>query len=109
MTIQTKARTHEIAVTVEKDRIQVEPDTLTMTSNDEVYWKGTTPRGFSIVFDGEGPFASREIRHADATTGRHKPRGKGRHKYTVVSDENPGLELDPVIIIEEPPTGSGTP
>jgi hypothetical protein len=29
---------------------------------------------------------------------------KGRFKYTVVSDENPRLKLDPVIIIDPPPT-----
>lgn len=109
MTMETKTRTHRVSVTVENDRIQVDPDTLTMKSNDEVYWSGTNPRGFSIEFEGTGPFAQRELKHEEATKGRHKPRIKGHHKYTVVSADNPGLKLDPVIIIEEPPTGSGTP
>lgn len=96
--------THRISVTVDTGSIRVEPDTLTMTSNDEVHWLGTNARQFSIVFDNEGPFAQREMAHAHATT-RQKPIRNGRFKYSVISSENPGLKLDPVVIVGEPPTG----
>jgi plastocyanin len=98
-------RTHKISVTVDHNAIRVDPDTLTMTPLDEVHWAGMTARKFSIVFDGNGPFASRELAHAVAH-GKHRPRAKGRYKYTVVSEENPSLKLDPVIIVDEPPTGT---
>lgn len=98
-------RTHKISVTVDHDVIRVEPDTVTMTPRDEVHWAGMNARKFSIVFDGNGPFASRELAHAEAH-GKHRPRSKGRFKYTVVSEENRALQLDPVIIVDEPPSGT---
>ena len=98
-------KAHKIMVTVEKDSIRVEPPTLTMTSQDEVHWAGATARKFSIVFDGTGPFASRELKHADATS-RQRPRAKGRFKYSVISEENPALQLDPVIVVNEPPSSA---
>ena len=96
-------RNHTISVTVDSDAIRVEPDTLVMTTLDEVQWKGANARKFSIEFEGDGPFGSRRLAHAAATTTR-KPGKKGRYKYTVVSEENPGLRLDPIIIVDPPPT-----
>ncbi len=96
-------KTHSISVTVEKDSIQVTPDTLVMNSLEEVQWSGRTARTFKIVFDGAGPFASRELAHA-AGSSRQRPRARGRFKYSVVSDEDPSVMLDPIIIVEEPPT-----
>ena len=98
-------RTHQISVTVENDRIQVTPDPLEMFKSDEVQWAGSNARKFSIEFDGPGPFGSRTLDHLGATA-RSKPMTNGRFKYTVVSDEDPGLRLDPIIIINEPPTGA---
>lgn len=95
--------THQIAVTVDAGSIQVEPETLVMTSLDDVHWAGKNARKFSIVFDGAGPFAQRELPHGDATT-KQRPRSKGRFKYTVVSADDPSLKLDPVVIVEEPET-----
>jgi hypothetical protein len=100
--------THKISVTVEKDSIKVTPDTLVMTMNDEVHWAGANARKFSIEFDGEGPFGSRKLAHA-LTGNKHKPRAKGRFKYTVISDENPGLKLDPVVVVDPPPSGTQDP
>ena len=97
--------THKISVTVEKDSIRVEPEMLTMTSLDEIHWAGTTARKFSIVFDHEGVFGRRELEHSIATT-KQRPRVKGRFKYTVVSAEDRAVKLDPVIIVEDPPTGT---
>jgi hypothetical protein len=98
-------RTHKITVTVDHDRIQVNPDPLVMFKADEVQWAGTNARKFSIEFDGDGPFGNRRLEHAVAT-GTNRPNAKGRYKYTVVSEENAGLRLDPVIVIDEPPSGS---
>ena len=98
-------RSHRISVTVGSDAIQVSPDTLVMSSKDDVQWEATNGRRFSIVFDNDGPFGSRELRHEAATSPR-QPKSKGRYKYSIVSEETPGLRLDPVIIIEEPPTGT---
>jgi len=96
-------RTHKISVTVDQNAIRVEPDELTMWAVDEVHWAGMNPRKFTIVFDGKGPFVNRELAHAVAH-GKHRPQAKGRFKYTVVSEENPSLKLDPVIIVDEPPS-----
>lgn len=98
-------RTHRISVTVENDRIQVTPDPLEMFKTDEVQWAGSNARRFSIEFDGPGPFGNRRLEHSVATA-TSKPRTNGRFKYTVVSEENPGLRLDPIIIVNEPPSGT---
>ena len=98
--------THKISVTVEADVIHVEPETLVMTTVDEAHWAPTNGRRFTIEFDGDGPFGNQRLDHA-AATGRQKPRVKGRFKYTVVSEANPGLRLDPVIIVDPPPTTKG--
>jgi hypothetical protein len=99
-------KTHTISVTVDANAIQVQPDTLVMTTLDEAQWAGTNARRFSIEFENEGPFGSRRLAHAQATS-RMKPKVKGRFKYSVVSEENPGLRLDPVIIIDPPPSTGG--
>ena len=96
-------KTHKITVTVEQAAIRVNPDSLTMTRDDEVHWAGTNPRKFSIVFDGTGPFASRELKHETANS-KQKPRATGRFKYSVVSEENPGLRLDPEVVVQDPPS-----
>ena len=97
-------RRHTISVTVEDSSIRVEPDTMVMTLEDEVQWAGQNARKFSIEFDGEGPFGQHQLGHAAATSER-RPRVKGRFKYTVISDDDPGLRLDPVIIVDPPPSG----
>jgi hypothetical protein len=97
--------THTITVTVGPSNIEVVPETLTMSALDAVQWNGTNARAFSIEFDGAGPFEAARLPYAAARSVQ-RPRNKGRFKYTVVSTENPGLRLDPVIIVEDPPTGS---
>ena len=99
--------THRIQVTVENDKISVTPDSLSMTTADEVQWAGTNPKKFSIVFDDEAVFGQRELGHSLATA-RQKARRKGRFKYSVVSEDDPGLVLDPVIIVGDPPTDPNT-
>ena len=102
--MKTMAKTHQVAVTVEAKAIRVVPETLVMTSQDEVHWRGANSSKFTIEFEGPGPFADRRLTHDMATTTR-QPTRTGRHKYTVISVENPALALDPVVIVEEPPTG----
>jgi len=97
-------RSHTVSVDVGKDSITVHPDPLVMTSDDEVQWASASGRRFSIEFDGAGPFGSPRLAHA-AATARQRPRVLGRFKYSVVSEENPGLKLDPDIIIDPPPSG----
>ncbi len=96
---------HKITVTVGENSIQVAPESLFMTLADEVRWAGSNPKQFRIAFDGAGPFAERELSHARAT-GNQKPRIRGRFKYTVISEENPGLRLDPEVVVGDPPTGN---
>lgn len=98
-------RTHQILVTVRRDSIEVSPDTLTMTAKDEVQWAGADAQRFSLEFESDAPFGRRGIAHDEAARGQ-TPLAKGRFKYTVIAEANPGLRLDPVIIVEEPPTGS---
>jgi len=98
--------TYTVSVTVGQGSITVEPDTQVMTVNDEIQWSSGNGRAFSIEFDGPGPFGSRTLSHAAATS-RRRPTALGRFKYTVISDENSSLRLDPIIIIDPPPTGQG--
>ncbi len=93
---------HTIEVMVGVDKIEVEPETLTMTLVDDVRWAGTTSTPFSIVFTATDPFGQQELPHSTAIE-KQSPLTQGLFKYTIVSGS---LELDPVIVVEEPPTGS---
>jgi hypothetical protein len=100
----TVAKSHRVAVTVETTAIHVVPETLVMAVGDSVHWAGSNSKKFTIEFEGPGPFAERRLTH-DVAAAEQKPKRTGRHKYTVISVENPALVLDPIIIVEEPPTG----
>lgn len=107
MSTQTKAtpRSHTISVTISGRSIVVKPERLQMYTIDDVRWAGQNPHKFSIVFDNPGPFG-RELKH-DAAASKQKPKSSsatGEFKYTVVSEQDPGLKLDPSIIIDPPPT-----
>jgi hypothetical protein len=104
---QTKVtpRSHTIAVTISGRSITVKPERLVMYTIDDVCWAGQNAHKFSIVFDNPAPFG-RELKHTDATR-KQKPKAgskTGQYKYSVVSEETPGLKLDPDIIIDPPPT-----
>lgn len=96
--------THQISITVKDDSIRAVPETLVMNVRDDVRWVGTTSRHFSIAFEGAGPFEQAELDHA-AAAARRRPRATGRYKYSVIATDPPGPRLDPVIIVEEPPSG----
>ncbi len=102
--MKTMPKTHQIGVTVEARAIRVVPETLVMTSHDEVHWVGSNSKKFTIEFEGLGPFADRRLTH-DMATRKQQPKRTGRYKYTVISVEDPALVLDPVVIVDEPPTG----
>ena len=95
--------THKVSVTVDETRIQVDPNRIVMSTKDDVHWLGTNGRKFSIVFEGGSPFGQTTLAHA-AATAKQRPVTRGRFKYSVVSEQNPGLRLDPDIIVEDPPT-----
>ncbi len=98
-----KLVTHRISVTIDGRSIRVSPDPLIMKSGDEMHWTGMGSQRFSIEFEGPGPFSERELRHDAAATMQH-PSRKGRFKYAVVLESDPNVRLDPVIIVEDPPS-----
>ena len=94
---------HTVLVTVEDHRILVDPENLRMSTASTLRWVGTNGRPFSILFDGKTPFADRALTFGMATS-KSKPLAKGRFKYTIISDENPKLQLDPDVIVNDPPS-----
>lgn len=94
---------HQIRVTVGASSIEVRPDSLSMTTADDVAWSGTTGGAFTILFDDDGPFGQRHLSHGQAKSS-NRPRKRGRFKYTVISAENPNVKLDPDIVVGDPPT-----
>jgi hypothetical protein len=89
---------------VGSDGIEVVPDTLVMSSADAVQWMGDGSRRFLVEFEGSGPFNARRLNY-DAATATQRPNARGRFKYSVISEASPTLRLDPVIVVEDPPTG----
>ena len=98
--------THKIVVTLENGALQVSPDPLVMTSKDEVHWASSSSHRFSIEFDGQSPFATGKLNH-DAANAKQRATARGRFKYTVVLESDPSVRLDPIIVVEEPPTRPG--
>ncbi len=98
-----KMVTHKISVTIEGRSIRVSPDPLIMKLGDEMRWAGMGAQRFSIEFEGTGPFTEGRLRH-DAAIATQHPSRKGRFKYTVVLESDSTVRLDPVIIVEDPPT-----
>lgn len=96
--------TFSISVTVGKSGITVRPETQVMTTADDLKWNTGNGKKFSIEFDGPGPFAKPKLDFATATASRHRPKSVGRFKYTVVSEDDPAMRLDPDIIIDPPPS-----
>jgi hypothetical protein len=98
--------THRISVTVDKSGIKVAPETLVMTTQDEVHWGCKTSHRFSIEFEGATPFAAAKLSHDTANT-KQRPRKQGRFKYTVALESDPSVRLDPVVVVDPPPTNPG--
>ena len=101
--MKTQFKTHTVSVTVEGRSIRVSPDPVMMTSADELQWSHAGGQRFTVEFDGVGPFASRQLTHDTATTPQ-RPRMKGRFKYTIALESDPGVMLDPEVIVGDPPT-----
>jgi len=98
--------THRISVSVDKSGIKVAPETLVMTSQDEVHWGCNTAHRFSIEFDGATPFAAAKLNHDTANT-KQCPKKQGRFKYTVALESDPTVRLDPIIVVDPPPSKPG--
>jgi len=97
---------HVIQVSLQKEKIGVEPAELTMSVHDEVRWEVRDKGRLSIEFDGKSPFAGKTLAHDKATQGnRPRDEARGSFKYSVVDEANPNKRLDPAIIIKDPPTG----
>ena len=96
-------KTYTVAVTVGKESISVHPDRQKMTVEDEIKWASGNGKRFTIEFEGAGPFANPRLAFA-AATAQQRPRVEGIFKYTVISEENPSLRLDPDIVVDPPPT-----
>ena len=96
-------KSHSISVVVEGRTISVTPDPLVMTSDDELSWKCSGPHRITVEFDGTGPFASRQLGH-DAATKAQRPKQLGRFKYTVSLESDPSVNLDPDVIVGDPPS-----
>ena len=96
-------KTYTVSVTVGQGSISVNPDRQVMTTDDEIQWASGNGKRFTIEFEGAGPFTSSRLAFA-AATARQRPRVKGQFKYTVISEENPTLTLDPDIVVDPPPT-----
>ena len=97
-------KTYTVSVTVGQGSISVQPDRQVMTTDDEVQWASSNGKRFTIEFEGAGPFPNARLAFA-AATAKQRPRTKGRFKYTVISEENPTLTLDPEVVVDPPPTG----
>lgn len=97
---------HKVSVVVEGRGIRVSPDSLTMTSDDELHWDCSSAHRFTVEFDGTGPFANAKLGHDSATTPQ-KPRSRGRFKYTVALESDPSVQLDPEVVVTEPPSKTG--
>ncbi len=97
---------HKISVTVDETGIKVSPETLMMTSLDEVHWGCATSHRFWIEFDGATPFTSAKLSH-DSANAKQRPKNHGRFKYTVVLESDPSVHLDPIIVVDPPPSKPG--
>ena len=94
---------HKVSVSVEGREVSVSPDSLTMTSEDELHWVGAGSQRFTIEFDGPGPFSNRVLGH-DAANSPTRPARTGRFKYTVALESDPSVRLDPEVIVGDPPS-----
>ena len=103
MTTQTKSQSHTVSVQVDGRTIRVTPDSLRMTSADDLKWSGPAAHRFTVEFEGTGPFASAKLKHDDATKPQ-RPTRKGKFKYTISLESDPSVMLDPDIIVGDPPT-----
>ena len=94
---------HKVSVTVEGRELRVSPDPIVMTSDDELHWGCSSPDRFTIEFDGTGPFSARQLTH-DAASIPQRPSKRGRFKYTVALEADPSVQLDPDVIVNDPPS-----
>lgn len=101
-------RSVTINVTVGETSISVDPDTCHVKRAQDIQWAAVNSQPFRIEFANESPFQEMVLDFSAATTPR-QVRSEAEmkdYKYTVVSERNPGVKLDPIIIIDDPPSGA---
>jgi hypothetical protein len=94
---------HKVSVSVQGRTITVSPDSVEMTSADELHWSSPGADRFTVEFEGEGPFANRRLAH-DMAASPQRPTRTGRFKYTVALESDPSVSLDPDVIVGDPPS-----
>ena len=97
--------THTVTISIEGRSISVDKPKVKMGELDDLQWRGN--EGFSIEFDSPRSPFGQVLDHARAQ-GLNRPQVgyiAGSYKYTVISDRDKSIKLDPVIIIDPPPTG----
>ena len=92
---------HKVSVVVEGREVRVSPDSLTMTSEDEIHWGGEGSLRFTVEFDGAGPFANRVLGHDEANSPK-RPTRTGRFKYTVALESDPTMNSKRSVAIFKP-------
>jgi len=100
------ADTKQINVTVSGRSISVDVEQCGLKHQDTVVWASTTGDAIRIEFTGESPFDAASLSYAEATTARSPRRDAemSDYKYDVVLESDPSIRLDPIIIVEDPPT-----
>jgi len=96
---------HLIRVTVEKDAIVVDPETVEADTTDQIRWESTNGKKFRIHFEnGVTCLDKIDLTHAEATEFRRPPESVklDTYEYTVIADADPDLQVDPYIKIKSP-------
>jgi hypothetical protein len=98
-----------INVTVTETGISVDPDRCRIRRAQSVRWAAVNNEPFRIEFLDESPFEVKVLDFSAATTPSEvTPYAEMReYKYTIVSNRNPTVKLDPIIVIDDPPSGTG--
>ena len=93
---------HVVNVTIQGKTITVDLDPVRIHDQSTIQWVGNEP--FSITFKETGPFGAR-LSHSQAQEPRKPNQGwHGRYKYTIISDQDSSIVLDPIVIVDPGPT-----
>jgi len=95
---------HTVTVTIQDGRIKVDQDTVEIHEDSFLNWKGNEP--FTIEFQNGNAFG-KSLNHSRATQFMQpRPGYPGTYKYTIISDRDRTIKLDPTIIVQPGPTGT---
>ena len=95
---------HQVNVTIQNGMITVDQPVVRIHEDSFVQWNGNEP--FSIEFDKPNAFGAR-LSHAEAQRPNGPKQGNsGSYKYTIVSDKDNRIKLDPIVIVDPGTTGA---